>query len=117
MNFPVVLSIDSEGRPRARWTATGPVHQVLPEWLEVDLGQNGSYVSFLLDQARRVRDGEVPGWEGSGNAFSVLMGPASTVIETLYPRPDSSPIQIETTDLIDILEQWQSMLGALDEIA
>ena len=113
------MRIDAEGRPRARWLVTGPVEVVLPQFLETDLGFNRSYGEFLVDQAQRVCSGEVPGWEGTGNAFSVSLGPETATIEPLYPseKSPSGPVSLPTSELAAILERWLGMVEGYEDRA
>lgn len=122
MRMPLSMRIDAEGRPRARWLVTGPVEVVLPQFLETDLGFNRSYGEFLVDQAQRVCSGEVPSWEGTGNAFSVMLGPEMTTIEPLYPSEKSSSssseaVSLPTTELVAVLERWLGMVGGYEDRA
>jgi hypothetical protein len=112
--LPIDLEADDQGHPRAVWSLTGPAEVVLPDWLEDDLGHDRAYAHRLIDECRRVLRGHSPGWVTSGNAYALTIGPDRTVIEPLFPRPDSQPVSVPTIDLLGLVDRWLVFVDRLD---
>lgn len=115
MSLPLHLLLDDEGRPRARWTVTGPAAVVLPEFLETDLGFDRYYAMRLVDEGHRVRSGDAPAWTGTGNAFGVSLGPDQTTVEPLVPGPRTGPVTVDTRDFLELIERWLGLIGGDEE--
>ena len=75
------LFVDSQGYPSAE---AGPAHQVLADFLSGDIQSSLSSAQNYIDQCDLVGNGQVPRWEGTGNAHTVTITPEGVDIFNEY---------------------------------
>lgn len=114
MSLPIDLHVDHDHRPRARWLGIDPSGRSLADFLELDLGLHRAFGERIRREGRRVASTGVGFYSASGNAFSLTIGPAETVVAPLLDEIALDSITLPTDEFLDLVDQWVAMVDRLD---
>ena len=89
MSLPIELRVDHDHRPRARWLGIDPSGRSLADFLELDLGFHRAFGERIRAEGRRIASTGAGFYSASGNAFSLEIGPAETVLTRMLCGPRS----------------------------
>lgn len=106
------FAFDDHGHPRVKWS--GPSDEAEPtpllHFLETDLASDAMYARRILQQGRETMEGNIKPWRVTGNAFSLFVGPAETVVTPLYGHP-RRPFELPTADFLELVGRWLSHIA------
>lgn len=109
MSLPIELRIDHDHRPRARWLGIDPSGRSLADFLELDLGYHRAFGERIRAEGRRIVTSGQGTYRASGNAFSLEIGPAETVVFPLLDDLPDDPLTVSTDAFLDVVDQWVAL--------
>ncbi len=102
----IELYQDSDGYPRAKTT---PDNKAISWYLEGDVQSNPQWINELIRLIDLVKAGNIPYWQGTGNAFTLILASDKARVESEFATP---PITTELSldELREILTAWLSLI-------
>lgn len=114
MSLPIELRIDHDRRPRARWLGIDPSGRSLADFLEIDLGFHRAFGERIRAEGRQIAASATGCYRASGNAFSLEIGPAETVVAPLLDQIADEPVTVPTDEFLDVVDQWVALVDRLE---
>ena len=84
---------------------------LLAQYLVSDVQESPEVARMLLDLVDRVATGDLDGWEGTGNAFTLTLAPEGATIQPELGS-DTAPLHVSLDELREALGDWLDLLGA-----
>jgi hypothetical protein len=113
MSLPIELRVDHERRPRARWLGIDPSGRSLADFLELDLGFHRAFGERIREEGRRIVATGEGRYAASGNAFSLAIDPAETVVVPLLDSIVVDPVTVPTDLFLDVVDRWLALVEGL----
>ena len=83
----------------------------LSQYLASDVQESPEVTLMLLELLDQIEAGDLEGWEGTGNAFTLTLTPEGATIQPEHGS-DTERRRVSLDDLRDALEDW---LAAIDD--
>ena len=88
--------------------------ELLAQYLASDVQESPEVTLLLLELLDQIESGELEGWEGTGNAYTLTLGPDGATIQPEFGS-DAEPRRVSLEDLRDALEDWLARLESTME--
>jgi hypothetical protein len=111
----LTFGVLANGWPSAGFYPPTDVRRVVGGFLNADVGTCHATIQRCLDGIEQVRKGQVPQWQRTGDAFSIVIKPESCHLRQYDPPPAPGFLgecQLSHEDLVDVLRAWQAHLIA-----
>ena len=82
---------------------------LLAQYLVSDVQESPEVTLMLLDLVDRVASGDLESWEGTGNAFTLILAPDGATIQPELGA-DTEPSHVSLDDLREALNGWLALL-------
>ena len=106
MSISIRFEWDPHGYPRA---VVAIPHEMVGEWLESDIQGSEASATEMIAVFDQVRSGQIPTWEGTGNAFHVETDGHSARMSCLWD--ESQPqCSIPLDDLREAVARWAEFI-------
>lgn len=87
---------------------------LLAQYLASDVQESPEVTLLLLELLDQIESGELEGWEGTGNAYTLTLAPEGATIQPEFGT-DTEPRRVSLDDFRDALENWLAGLEESDE--
>jgi uncharacterized protein YacL (UPF0231 family) len=98
---------DAAGDPRAH---AGEDRKLLAHWLESDVQGSAALARKILAALEKLEAGELDSWEGTGNAFTLILTEKGAAIEPAL-ESTADPLHLSLPELREALERWVEFVG------
>jgi hypothetical protein len=107
--LPVRLLLDAKNNLTAEATRDDAVARALVRFLSADLAGDVKHCQALIEGAAEVVAGKKPELKISGNSYGLTITPKTTELRALFTK--DSPVTVPTSEFVDLVAQWQGLLG------
>ncbi len=84
-----------------------PAHELIIAYLTIDIQHSPKWTEELLLQIERVKSGQIPSWERTGNAYCLHVYPDHVEIEDDYAEEEGELLKISLDDFEMAVKCWQ----------
>ncbi len=84
-----------------------PTHDLIIAYLTIDIQHSPKWTEELLQQIERVKSGQIPSWERTGNAYCLYLYPDHVEIEDDYAENSGELLKISFDDFEMAVKCWQ----------
>ena len=85
-----------------------PAHDLIIAYLTIDIQHSPKWTEELLQQIERVKSGQIPSWERTGNAYWLHIYSDHVEIEDDYVEEAGELLKISLDDFEIAVKYWQA---------